>query len=74
MVPVQFGVSVRTDNFILGFASAGSAIVDDAEVDSMALMVINACNPEPLCITRICSIVFHKSFMAVGGNARQYLT
>ncbi len=74
MVSFQFGASVRTDSFILGFASADSAIVDDAEVDFMALMVINACNPEPLCITRICSIVFHKSFIAVGGDARRYLT
>ena len=38
---------------------AGSAVVDNAKKDLEAFLVIDACNPEPLCIIRIVYILFH---------------
>ena len=48
-------------------------MADNEEKDLEAFQVINNCNQESLCTIGISCIVFHKVFIAVGGDARRYL-
>ena len=63
-----------TDVVILGSFVFGFVVADNEKNFLVVLQVISVTNHKPLCITRINSTVFHMSFIAVGGDARRYLT